>query len=83
MFSTDELYGDNPLISHCHYGFCAKYLTELAIHLLTDSKYEPLGQELHQITIFCDFSKAFDAMSHDSLLHKSFKCMASSASLIA
>lgn len=58
------------LFTKYQYGFRPNYSTELAINELCQSIYNVLDDRKHQITVFCDLSKAFDTVSHDILLHK-------------
>ena len=58
------------LFSETQYGFRPNYSTEMAIHNLCQSIYDVLDRKCKQITVFCDFSKAFDTISHDILLSK-------------
>lgn len=56
------------LLTKYQYGFRPNYNTELAVHQY--SIYNSSDKKEYQVTIFCDFSKAFDTISHPILLEK-------------
>ena len=58
------------LLTSRQYGFRPGYSTELAVHHLCQSMYHAMDSKLFQITVFCDFSKAFDTISHNILFTK-------------
>lgn len=58
------------ILTSAQYGFRPKYSTDLAVHHLCQNIYNALDNKMFQVTVFCDFTKAFDTISHDILLHK-------------
>ena len=58
------------LLSDKQFGFRPKYSTELAVQQLCQHIYDAMDNRLYQVTIFCDFTKAFDTISHSILLDK-------------
>lgn len=60
----------NSQISPTQYGFRPSYSTDLAVHHISQNIYNTLDDNKYQITLFCDFTKAFDTISHNILLEK-------------
>lgn len=60
----------HSLLSACQHGFRPGYSTERALHSLSQSIYHSIDNKLYQITLFCDFTKAFDTISHSILFEK-------------
>lgn len=58
------------LLSDSQYGFRPNFSTELAIFKLCQNIYNAVDDKQFQLTLFCDFSKAFDTISHSILLQK-------------
>ena len=58
------------LLTDDQYGFRPKYSAELAVHHLCKNIYNTLDKRMCQLTVFCDFSKAFDTINHTILLKK-------------
>ena len=60
----------HSILSGSQFGFRPNFSTELALHKLCHNIHKAIDNKLQQITVFCDFSKAFDTMSHEILLEK-------------
>ena len=60
----------NNILSPSQYGFQAKKSTEDAHRLLSKKIYEELDRSSSVLSVFIDFSKAFDTVPHDILLKK-------------
>ena len=60
----------HSILTDAQYGFRPKFSPDLAIHDLCQNMYNALDGKMFQITVFCDFTKAFDTISHDILLKK-------------
>lgn len=58
------------LISTCQFGFRQGRCTTDAIEILTEFIYSSLNAKRHTISLFIDFSKAFDTVNHKILLNK-------------
>ena len=56
------------LMSDKQFGFKLKYSTELAVQQLCQHIYDEMDNRLYKVTVFCDFTKAFDTISHSILL---------------
>ena len=62
-------FDNNNILSEEQYGFCTKHSTELAAVKLVDYiKYEIDGKYT-PVNIYIDFSKAFDSLNFEILLH--------------
>ena len=61
---------EHSLLASSQFGFRPKYSTELALHQLCKSIYQAIDNKLFQISVFCDFTNAFDTISHEILLQK-------------
>ena len=62
----------NNIINDSQFGFRAKHNTTHALLTCIGNISHAIDQRLHTIGIFLDFSKAFDTINHDILLHKLF-----------
>ena len=62
----------NHLISANQFGFLKNRRANDAIALLSDYVYEKLGCSDPTIVAFLDYSKAFDTVDHNILLHISY-----------
>ena len=60
----------HSILSDSQYGFRPNFSTELAIFKLCQNIYDAIDDKQFQISLFCDFSKAFDTISHSILLQK-------------
>ena len=60
----------NDIICESQFGFRAKHNTTHAILTCINNIAHAIDQRLHTVGIFLDFSKAFDTINHDILLHK-------------
>ena len=58
------------LLYHDQYGFQSKKSTTDAILKFTDKCYDALNDKKALISVYIDFSKAFDTVDHDILLKK-------------
>ena len=58
------------LLYENQYGFRKNHSTELAAMEVTVKIFENLDKKKLPLAIFLDFSKAFDTIDHDILLHK-------------
>lgn len=56
-------------MSNRQYGFREKSFTEDALQVLTSKLYLVLDSKTPAISIFVDFSKAFDTVCQKQLLH--------------
>ena len=61
---------ENNIINPAQYGFRPGHSTLHALINASENIYQSLDSNLHTLGIFIDFSKAFDTVSHDILLHK-------------
>ena len=61
---------DNKIISPSQYGFQKNKSTEDALRLFSSKIYEELDASRNVLSIFIDFSKAFDTVPHNILLNK-------------
>ena len=52
------------------FGFRKHRSTEMAIHALVDKFYDAVENNELMLSIFIDFSRAFDTIHHDILLEK-------------
>jgi hypothetical protein len=60
----------NTILTDVQHGFWKESSTKTAILSFFESIQESIGKEENQIRIFCDLTKACDAISHDILLTK-------------
>ena len=60
----------NNIISHNQFGFQRGKSTQDALVLFSKNLYNNLDQSNHVLSIFVDFSKAFDTVPHNILLKK-------------
>jgi hypothetical protein len=61
----------NTILTEAQHGFRKSRSTETAIQSLLASVQEPIEKKENQIGIFfCDLTKAYDTISHDTLLFK-------------
>ena len=58
------------IFSNFQFGFREKHNTEHALLNFADKVTHALDECSHMVGIFLDFSKAFDTINHDILLHK-------------
>ena len=61
---------DNEILNNSQFGFRENCNTTHAILSLINQVNLSIDKKLHTIGIFLDFSKAFDTVNHDILLHK-------------
>ena len=67
-----DYFSKYSILTPYQYGFRPNSSTELAVHHLSQNIYNAIDSKMFQITVFCDFSKAFDTISHNILLNKLF-----------
>jgi hypothetical protein len=60
----------NTILTEAQHRFRKTRSTETAIQSLLASVQESIEKKENQIGIFCDLTKAYDAISHDTLLFK-------------
>ena len=60
----------NKILSKSQYGFRAGYSTYHALSQFSTHLYSSLDDKLSVLSIFIDFSKAFDTVNHNILLQK-------------
>jgi hypothetical protein len=60
----------NTILTEAQYGFRKNRSTETAIQSFLASIQEAIENNENQIGIFCDLTKAYDAINHDTLLSK-------------
>ena len=65
-----EFINDNKLLYDFQFGFQRGNSTQLAVMMLVDIITEALDNKECVISIFLDFSKAFDTVDHDIILLK-------------
>ena len=70
--SLVEYLDSKNIISKKQFGFRAGCSTFDALNTLTSDLYKALDDHLSAVTIFIDFSKAFDTIPHDILLKKMY-----------
>ena len=64
---------DNSSITSCQFGFLKGLSTEKAIIYLTEFLYDTLDAKEIALTVFVDFTKAFDMVNHEILLAKLYR----------
>lgn len=67
----------NYLLRHCiltnaQHGFRPRFLTDTALSHLYKNMYNALYNKMHQTSLFCDVTKAFDTFSHSLSLQKRY-----------
>ena len=65
-----EFIDNNNIITPSQYGFQKNKSTEDALRLFSKKIYEELDSSNSVLSIFIDFSKAFDTVPHDILIKK-------------
>jgi hypothetical protein len=60
----------NTILTEAQHGFRKNRSTETAIQSFLASVQEAIEKKENQIGIFCDLTKAYDAINHDNLLSK-------------
>ena len=61
---------ENRLIYDAQYGFVKGRSTELQLLHCTNSRVKAIDNKRFVDTVYIDFAKAFDTVSHAKLLHK-------------
>ena len=62
------------IISPNQYGFIKNCSTQDALNNLTEFYHDTLNRKESAVTVFIDYSKAFDTINHSILIRKLFKC---------
>ena len=65
-----EFINENDVIYNLQFGFRKNHSTAMALPLLNDKISKALYDGEYVLGVFLDFSKAFDTVNHDILLHK-------------
>ena len=65
-----DFFDKNNLFNNSQYGFRKKHSTVHALINAAENVYESIDKKHHTLGIFIDFSRAFDTVRHDILLHK-------------
>lgn len=66
----DSFFNKHHIITDAQYGFRNGLSTELALLKLHNTITNNLSNNLHNLLVFIDFSKAFDSIHHDILTYK-------------
>ena len=61
---------DNDILSQSQFGFRENKSTEDTLRRFSERIYEELNSSRNVLSVFIDFSKAFDTVSHDILIRK-------------
>ena len=65
-----EFINENDVIYNLQFGFRKNHSTAMALTLLNEKISKALYDGEYVLGVFLDFSKAFDTVNHDILLHK-------------
>ena len=65
-----EFINENDVIYNLQFGFRNNHSTAMALTLLNDKISKALYDGEYVLGVFLDFSKVFDTVNHDILLHK-------------
>ena len=65
-----EIINESDVIYNLQFGFRNNHSTAMALTLLNDKISKALYDGEYVLGVFLDFSKAFDTVNHDILLHK-------------
>ncbi len=60
----------NKLLSNSQHSFRYRLSTETALTTNTDKLYDNMDYKKISLLTFCDLSKAFDTVNHNTLLYK-------------
>jgi hypothetical protein len=60
----------NTILTEAQHGFRENRSTETAIEAFLASVQAAIAKKGNQIGVFCDLTKAYDALNHDILLSK-------------
>lgn len=65
-----KFYNNHSILSANQFGFQPKKSTSMLLSRFTDEVNQHLNNKCHVMIIFIDYSKAFDTLRHDTLIHR-------------
>ena len=67
---VSQFFISNNIFNNCQYGFREKHSTVHALINAISNVHDSIDNKQHTLGIFIDYSKAFDTINHEILLHK-------------